>query len=140
MICSLVKFIFVAGLALLISVPVASQQNLEIIKITDLGPDGILLDRGWKFSADDNAEFANPGYDDSAWKPIDPTSDIVTSLPEVPEGQICWMRISLSVDSAVTQWLMELQQSVASEVYLNGKLIHRFGVLEGEDITALSPN
>ena len=140
MICSLVKFIFVAGLALLISVPVASQQNLETIKITDLGPDGILLDRGWKFSADDNAEFANPGYDDSAWRPIDPTSDIVTSLPEVPEGQICWMRISLSVDSAVTQWLMELQQSVASEVYLNGKLIHRFGVLEGDDITALSPN
>lgn len=38
MISSLVKSIFLAGLALLISVPVASQQNLETIKINDLGP------------------------------------------------------------------------------------------------------
>ena len=119
-----------------------SQGVRDVIHIRDLPPDGILLDTGWRFKVGDNAEYASADYDDSGWEAINPTLDIVTSLPQIPEGKICWLRIHLSIDSTIRQLVMVMQQSVASEIYLNGQLIHRLGVLgmSREDIKAINPN
>jgi two-component system, NtrC family, sensor kinase len=57
-------------------------------------------------------------------------------------GQIGWFRLRLSVDSAVNQQMvLMIQQSSASEVYLNGLLIHQFGTLSTtpREIKAFNP-
>jgi two-component system, NtrC family, sensor kinase len=114
-----------------------------VFRIDSLPADGILLDKGWKFHAGDNPDWAKPGFDDSAWAGIDPTKDIF-ELPQVAKtGQIGWLRISLSLDSTVLQNQLALiiQQSIASEYYLNGKLIQRFGKISQKpnEIEAFDP-
>ena len=53
------------------------------------------------------------------------------SLPHLLNSGISWLRLHLSIDSTVLPHpiAMIIQQSVASEFFLNGRLIHRFGVI-----------
>ena len=117
-------------------------QNGNTFQINSLPTEGVLLDKGWKFQMGDNPDFAKTDFDDSAWENIDPTKDIF-DLPQIPKtGQICWLRLRLSVDSAInTQLVMMIEQSGASEIYLNGKLIHSLGILSKNvaEIKAYSP-
>jgi two-component system NtrC family sensor kinase len=119
-----------------------AQIASEVIHVKDLPPEGFLLDKGWKFKVGDSPEYAAAGYDDSGWESINPTLDIHDDLPQIPEGNVCWIRIHLSIDSTVSQLVMVMQQSVASEIYLNGRLIHRLGVLDPnpDKIKAINPN
>lgn len=50
--------------------------------IDSLPPQGILLDKGWKWHAGDHPDWAKPNFDDSAWESIDPTKDIM-DLPQL---------------------------------------------------------
>lgn len=109
----------------------AAGKSGTVIHIAQIPAEGILLDKGWKFHAGDNVAWAAPGFDDSGWQTIDPTLDIHESLPQIPKSGIGWFRLHLSLDSTVQEQQLALiiQQSGASEIYLNGRLIHRFGVL-----------
>jgi two-component system NtrC family sensor kinase len=130
------------GITFLLSAKGISQHGAEIIHVKHIPAEGILLDSGWKFKVGDDPNFADPDVNDYDWQSLNPTLDIHTSLPEIPEGEICWLRIHLSFDSMVTQLAMVMEQSVASEIYLNGQLIHRFGVLTSDPskIKAINPN
>ena len=101
----------------------------DVMHLEQIPPKGILLDKGWKFHADNNSAYASPDYDDSKWKTINPTKDI-HDLPQLWNNKVGWFRIHLTVDKSLAGRLaMMIQQSGASEMYLNGKLIHSFGVL-----------
>ncbi len=117
-------------------------QKQTIFRIDSLPTQGILLDKNWKWHAGDNPDWAKADFDDSAWESIDPTKDIY-DLPQIPKnGQIGWFRLRLSVDSAINQQMvLMIQQSGASEIYLNGKLIHQFGNLStnSREIKAFNP-
>ncbi|GAA4466791.1 hypothetical protein GCM10023189_49440 [Nibrella saemangeumensis] len=120
-----------------------SSVEIEIKKLPD---QGILLDKGWKWQAGDNTDWAKPEFDDSAWEAIDPTRDIF-DLPQLDKqtGRISWFRLRFQVrpDSALHQQLvMQIQQSGASEIYLNGRLIHRIGKLSANpsEIKAFTPH
>ncbi len=117
------------------------SQDATIFHIDTLSSDGILLDKAWKFQVGDDSAFANPRHDDKAWKPINPALDIY-DLPEIPRSGIVWFRLHLSIDSSLNnQLVLVIQQSGASEIYLDGKLIHRFGMLSAdpEKIKAYDP-
>ena len=118
-----------------------AQDAGELIHVKDLPPEGFLLDKGWKFKVGDDPMYAQSGYDDSEWSQINPTLDIHDDLPQIPEGDICWIRIHLSIDSTISQLVMLIEQSIASEIYLNGKLIRRLGVLDvnSNQIKAINP-
>lgn len=143
MIWNLTKiFILILVIALRCTENVVGQNEPAIIYIRDLPQDGFVLDSAWRFHIGDSPEYASPGFDDSSWEIIDPTLDIHTSLPQIPEGEICWMRLRISIDSAVNDLVMQIQQSVASEIYMNGRLIRRLGVVDdttGDNIKADSP-
>ena len=117
-------------------------QKVAPFRIDSLPKQGILLDKGWKFHAGDNADFAKVDFDDSQWQSINPTVDIF-DLPQLPKaGQIFWLRLHLAVDSLLNQQMvMMIQQSGASEIYLNGKLIHRLGIVStvADEIKAYNP-
>jgi two-component system NtrC family sensor kinase len=86
--------------------------------------------RNWRWKAGDNPKWADPSFVDTGWNRND-LSEIPYSSPQVPEGSIVWMRVRVKNDSSFAQPLvMRLSQSGASEIYLDGKLIHRLGVID----------
>jgi signal transduction histidine kinase len=126
---------------LLFPVCIFAQQR-EVFHIDSLPKEGILLNRGWKWHAGDNAEWAKPEFDDAKWADIDPTKDIF-ELPQLSKsGEIGWFRIRIKVNKSIQeQFLFILHKSGASEMYMDGKLIHRYGTLSHnlKAIKAISP-
>ena len=128
---------------LLLFIPcTAFAQQSEAFHIDSLPTEGVLLDKHWKWQLGDNPDFTKLDFNDSAWTPIDPTKDIM-DLPQIPKnGQIGWLRLTLSLDSAINYPLvLMIEQVGASEVFLNGKLIHRFGIVSDnpKQIKAFEP-
>lgn len=115
----------------------------QTVALKELTEEGVLLDKGWKYQAGDNPAWADPGFNDEQWKPINPTLDINESLPQIPNSGIVWFRLHLSPYSDVQQQQLALmiQQSGASELYLNGQLIYRFGVISTDpgEVKAYDP-
>ena len=111
----------------------AQDTSNGIFHLHKIPPEGLLLGKGWKFKAGDKQEWSLPEYNDKDWAPIDPTLEL-HNLPEVREAGIGWFRLRLQVDSAlrgesVTMIVWNLD---ASEIYQNGKLIYRFGVVSSD--------
>jgi signal transduction histidine kinase len=130
-----VKNIIILFISLLaISGKLFSQDvSSGTIRINDIPPQGILLDKGWVYLMQDDQEFARPEYQDAGWQPIDPTQDIFY-LPQINNGSIGWLRIKFSVDSGLLNkpLAFKVYQSLASEIYLNGKQIIQFGTIGNE--------
>jgi signal transduction histidine kinase len=103
-------------------------QKSEVFRIDSLPKEGIVLDKGWKWHAGDDAEWAKVGYDDAEWEEIDPTKEI-SDLPQFKNAEIGFFRLSVWVDSNVLNKILALKiwQTGASEIYLNGQLIHQLG-------------
>ena len=74
-------------------------QN-EVFRIDSIPQQGILLDKGWKFHAGDNPDFAKPDFDDSKWERIDPTQSIL-DLPQIQKADIVWFRFHINIDSSL---------------------------------------
>ena len=98
------------------------------LTITSLPPEGLLLDKHWKYQAGDDIAWAEQNFDDRAWQSINPTDDI-HDLPLLWQNQIGWLRLCFTIDSALSEESLALmvEQIGASEIYLNGRLIKRYG-------------
>jgi two-component system, NtrC family, sensor kinase len=105
-------------------------QNSDIFRVDSLPTDGVLLDKNWKFHAGDNPEWAKGTFDDAAWASIDPTKDIM-EVPQIQDGKIGWLRLQLKMDSSLLSkpCFLGVFQTIASEIYVDGQLIKRFGEL-----------
>jgi two-component system NtrC family sensor kinase len=112
----------------LLAVSVSFSQTLIIHSIP---ADGILLNSGWKFQSGDNAEWANPDFDDRSWQSAT-LSDYNTYLSQLKNKNIGWFRLHLLIDSSVLkrQLAIQISQLGASEIYLNGELFQRFGSIK----------
>ncbi len=110
-----------------------SQTNPNSVRLTDVPSGGILLDTGWKHIVGDNQEFAKPGFDDRTWQAINPTLDVHDTLQQLSAG-IVWFRLHLTPDSSIarSQLSLVIQQSGASEIYLNGVKVESYGVLSSD--------
>ncbi len=120
-----------------------SQDNSKnIIHLTKLRPEGVLLDKGWKFQAGDNPEYSKPGFDDQYWKSINPTKDI-RDIPELWKTNIGWFRLHFITDTSINQQAIAVlvEQTGASEIFLNGQLIQKFGTISNnpEQVQAVTP-
>src|SRR5947209_8310830 len=74
------------------------QDTSCIINLSKMPVEGVLLDKGWRFHAGDNPEYANPYSDDSRWQQIDPTKDI-DDIPLFAKTGIGWLRLKLSLSN-----------------------------------------
>ena len=106
-------------------------QNGNTFQINSLPTEGVLLDKGWKFHTGDNPEWAKANFDDSVWESIDPTKDLI-NLPQIQNGKVGWMRLTVKIDSSILlrQMALNIQQVLASEIYLNGKQIAHYGTID----------
>jgi two-component system NtrC family sensor kinase len=105
----------------------ASGQVFHLNK--SLEPDTLLS--GWKFHPGDDPHWANPGFDDSRWQPADPGTDI-TKFDQLKNAGVGWLRLHIRADSALTKEriLARVSQYSASEIYLDGKLIQKYGYID----------
>lgn len=88
----------------------------------------IWLDTNWKFLPGDNPEFASPNFDDSDWEYVE-TNLKKDSFPANKWPGIGWFRLHVTIDSSLISQLLGLKiiQAGASETYIDGELICRFG-------------
>ncbi|MBC3792735.1 hybrid sensor histidine kinase/response regulator transcription factor [Spirosoma utsteinense] len=102
----------------------------SVLLVTHLPATGLLLDKGWRYQAGDKPDWATPEYNDRNWQPINPTQDIYQLQP-IWNTPIGWFRLHLSVTDSLSRQALALQieQTGASEIYLNGRLLLRLGKL-----------
>ena len=95
------------------------------------------LDEGWKWHKGHDRTWSRPEFDDSGWEAIDPTQDII-DLPQVQNAKISWIRLKTRVDTAVLGQFVALRFSHvgASEIYVDGQLMKRFGNLDSASVKA----
>jgi two-component system NtrC family sensor kinase len=110
----------------------ASGQNGSAFQLNHLSIQDTLL-TGWKMYAGDDPQFANPFFDDSKWDAIDLSKDI-QKYPQLHKAGIIWLRLHITVDSAFAkeQLAIHIVQYTASEVYLNGELLNKYGVVSAD--------
>jgi signal transduction histidine kinase len=84
----------------------------------------------WRYHTGDDTRWADTSFNDQSWPLLAPLFDL-NSLPADTWQGIGWFRLQLQVDSALLNRTLALQLSHggASEIYLDGKLLHSFGVV-----------
>ncbi|WP_461115163.1 hybrid sensor histidine kinase/response regulator transcription factor [Spirosoma jeollabukense] len=105
-----------------------AQVPTAAISLTQVPDDGFLLKDGWRFQAGDVANGASPQLDDRHWSQIDPTKDI-RELPQLQRAGIGWLRLHLHTGPDLPPLMIKMFQSVASEIYLDGRLLYTFGTI-----------
>ena len=84
----------------------------------------------WKYKLGDSLDWAKADFDDTSWETAISTNDLANT-PEIAKNRkIIWLRKRLSTGSTLDkQVILRVFQSGASEVYLDGKLLHQLGVV-----------
>lgn len=115
-------------LIVLTSIHLSSLAQNEVFRIDSIPSTGILLDKGWKWHAGDNPDFAKTDFDDSKWERIDPTKDVM-DLKQFEKNNIGWFRLSFKVDSSLfgQTFAIAVKQTGSSRLLINGNLIKQIG-------------
>jgi len=84
----------------------------------------------FKYHTGDSAEWSNPLFDDSHWEATS-SRILSTRKPESGWDGIGWFRIHIAVDTSLwgVPLFLGMFQSGASEIYLDGKMLYRFGTV-----------
>ncbi|VFB02921.1 Adenylate cyclase [Chryseobacterium taihuense] len=100
-----------------------SAENFQILNEKEV-EEGFVIEGKCKFSTDDNTAFAQTFFNDSQWKLID-----FTSRDLLKKNQVYWFRYHFKIDSSLIgkPLFLEINQSGASEIFLNGKKIKTLG-------------
>lgn len=111
----------------------AAARAQEIVITDSVLVNGVRLDRGWKFSAGDDPEWAKPAFDDSSWDTVSSTLD-VQRLRQLDFKGIGWLRLHFKTDSSLnhTPLGLVLQQQGASEIYIDGRLVLTNGTVSAD--------
>lgn len=114
----------------------SQEQVSDIFHLDSLGAKGIKLDQGWKFHAGDNPEWLKPGYNDDDWQSVNPTVE-VHHLAVVKKAGIGWFKLKMIVDSSLLNENIAMVYTAhgASEIYLNGELLYKFGTVSSNYAT-----
>ncbi|HKR04014.1 MAG TPA: ATP-binding protein [Bacteroidia bacterium] len=96
------------------------------------------LYREWKYHNGDSLIWANPGYDDKNWETADNdntevNTDRVKNFPAKNFSGIAWLRKTIFIDSTMAGFpaAFTYRHYGAAEIYVDGKLIGKFGTPSG---------
>lgn len=105
-----------------------SLPKTQEYKIND---PGLPVLTSWKYKKGDNPKWADSAFNDRSWIFVAPELNF-DSIPENTFENIGWFRLHIKTDSSLVDKALALliTHSGASEVYLDGKLIHRFGKID----------
>ena len=125
----MIKKLYVLGLLWMAVSVKGMAQTGAVFQLNKLSSEDTLIS-GWRFHAGDDPDWAKTGFDDSKWKATDPGKD-VTDFTELKSSGIGWIRLHIRLDSSlanqqITGWVL---QYTASEIYVNGKLVRKYGTI-----------
>ncbi len=98
-------------------------------KSLDSIPGELSLDTTWKFHAGDDFRWASAAFNDNSWDTL--RSDLKSGhAPDQFKG-MGWFRIRLKISPSLFHktFALNMSQDGASEIFLNGKRIYKFGVV-----------
>lgn len=89
-------------------------------------PEGIRFQESCRFHPGDDPSWARPDFDDSAWLKVP-----VTKFPYDRWKGIAWLRYVVEVRPSLwdVPLALRMRSYGAAEFYVNGRLIHRFGIV-----------
>lgn len=104
--------------------------DTAVLTISHLPATGLLLAKGWRYHAGDNPAWARPDFDDRGWDTLNPTRPR-RALPAALGTGICWLRLRFRLGDSLRLRAPVLVPFYlgAAEIYVNGKLLRREGVL-----------
>lgn len=114
-------------LLLFIVAPALGQEKGSITYITrDSLPYN--LEEHWLFHQGDDSAWAAPGFNDSAWQPLDIQLSLKQKADKKFKG-IGWFRLHLHVDSSLAgvPMTLALKHYGASVIYIDGKKVKAYG-------------
>ncbi|MFN2454702.1 MAG: SpoIIE family protein phosphatase [Pyrinomonadaceae bacterium] len=104
--------------------------------------EGELYNAGWLYHAGDDASWAAKDYDDGAWEKLRRTQFNDGRLPRSRWTGAAWFRLHLAVDEQLAHEPVALRFGHwgASEIYVDGKLLERFGEITANGDVEFNPN
>jgi hypothetical protein len=109
-----------------VCLPLAAAQSFDattVLEPAQIGAIGLV-------QASDNPAYAQPGFDDSRWLPVDAKTRLSEYFPR-NQSPIIWRRIHLNVAPGETQLALQAYFiSRAFEVYVNGQKLVQSGQVE----------
>ncbi|OGX85671.1 ATP-binding protein [Hymenobacter glacialis] len=111
----------------------ALPPDSTILVINHLPADGLMLKKGWRYHAGDDPAWARSDFDDSAWDTLNPTRPR-RELPQALGTGISWLRLRFRLGDSLRRHdlLVNCGERGAVEVYLNGRLVQRQGVINAD--------
>ncbi len=128
---NIIRFVFLLSLAFAANYPAIAQQ----LKLSaDSLP--IALDRYWRFKSGDDPNYARPEFNDSTWQRFSSVNRMSAAEREVYQGK-GWFRAHFEADTSLVGKVLAftIQFDGAFDLYLDGKLIYRFGTIEAGKAT-----
>ena len=106
-----------------------AQKN-NVFTIHSIPSGGVSLNKNWTWHAGDDSEWANPDFADSLWENMNINQSYLEN-PKIRNAEICWFRLHIQADSAIfnKSFISDLDVMGAAEVYLNGKLMQKVGIV-----------
>ncbi|HEX8507348.1 MAG TPA: histidine kinase dimerization/phospho-acceptor domain-containing protein, partial [Hymenobacter sp.] len=128
--------LLLAALWLLSGVATAAPlpADTTVLHINRLPEGGLMLTQGWRYHPGDDAAWARPDFDDSAWDTLNPSRPR-RELPRAGQTGISWLRLRFRLGDSLRQHdllLRTASRTGAYEVYLNGRLVQRSGRLAAD--------
>lgn len=85
---------------------------------------------GWKYHAGDDARWAAPEFDDSKWSTLNVATHQLEKLDQIDWRGAGWFRLRFKTEESLRSKVLGLMMSHAlgaTEIYLDGELVRRFG-------------
>ncbi len=112
----------------LLTLPIYAQRDINHFNAPLLN--GIALDSGWMWTPTSSTVLPDTNDKSTSWQSINPRKDLY-ELVQIRHAEMGWLVNTLHIDSslALKPLGLVLFQTGALEIYLNGELIHRIGVI-----------
>lgn len=96
----------------------------------------------WKYRSGDDADWAARDFDDAAWDSVEGTSIDSSAPPASGWNGRGWFRLKFRIDEAAAEKNLSIivRHFGASEVFLDGRLLSRFGEIGDGSETEYNPN
>ncbi|MCP9492901.1 MAG: SpoIIE family protein phosphatase [Pyrinomonadaceae bacterium MAG19_C2-C3] len=123
-----------------------AQQEDKVFSLTAEGlADGKTVDLSkrpvWAYHAGDDAAWAARDFDDSDWARVKSNWQSEEDYASISWQGRAWFRVRVGVDESLANQPLALRvwQAGATEIYIDGKLLHRFGVIKPESDEEYNP-
>lgn len=110
-------------------------QNIQYFTIDSITDEMIAFDKFWKYHPGDDTAWAAFDFPDQSWDTVSTRFNLADKDEEFfPE--IAWFRLQIKIDSSLMDktYPLTIDQKGASEIYHNGKLIHKLGEVGTDSI------